>query len=157
MKKEGFSVLLVPRTDEFQGEYIAPYSERLAWLTGFNGSAGFAIITLKKAAFFTDGRYTLQAKDEVPDIYEIYNTSQKTSSQWALENLSPNDKIGYDPWLFTEKQLESYKNPLIPFNKNPIDSLWVDRPLPPQDFIKIQLHILTMAACLHSRTSAAPW
>jgi Xaa-Pro aminopeptidase len=137
MKKEGLSAFLIPRTDEFQGEYIAPYSERLAWLTGFNGSAGFAIITLKKAAFFTDGRYTLQAKDEVPEIYEIYNTSYKTPSQWALENLSSDDKIGYDPWLFTEKQLESYKSPLIPFNKNPIDSLWTDRPLPPQDFVRL--------------------
>jgi Xaa-Pro aminopeptidase len=137
MEKEGFSALLIPRTDEFQGEYIAPYSERLAWLTGFNGSAGFAIITLKKAAFFTDGRYTLQAKVEVPDIYEIYNTSKKTPSQWTLENLSASDVIGYDPWLFTEKQLESYKNPLIPLGKNPIDSLWTDRPLPPQDFVRI--------------------
>lgn len=137
MKKEGLSALLIPRTDEFQGEYIAPYSERLAWLTGFNGSAGFAIITFEKAAFFTDGRYTLQAKDEVPDIYEIYNTSQKTPAQWALENLSPDDKVGYDPWLFTEKQLESYKNPLIPLEKNPIDFLWTDRPLPPQDFVRL--------------------
>ncbi|MBL8675966.1 MAG: M24 family metallopeptidase, partial [Alphaproteobacteria bacterium] len=137
IKKEGLSALLIPRTDEFQGEYIAPYSERLAWLTGFNGSAGFAIITLKKAAFFTDGRYTLQAKVEVPDIYEIYNTSQKTPAQWALENLSFDDMIGYDPWLFTEKQLEFYKNSLIPLNKNPIDSLWIDRPLPPQDFIRL--------------------
>ena len=137
MEKEGLSALLIPRTDEFQGEYIAPYSERLAWLTGFNGSAGFAIITLKKAAFFTDGRYTLQAKDEVPDTYEIYNISQKIPSEWALENLSPNDKIGYDPWLFTEKQLEFYKNPLIPLGKNPIDSLWTNRPLPPQDYIRV--------------------
>lgn len=137
MKKKGLSVFLIPRTDEFQGEYIAPYSERLAWLTGFNGSAGFAIITLKKTAFFTDGRYTLQAKDEVPEIYEIYNTSQKTPSQWTLENLSSDDKIGYDPWLFTEKQLESYKNPLIPLGKNPIDSFWTDRPLPPQDFVRL--------------------
>lgn len=137
MKKEGLSAFLIPRTDEFQGEYIAPYSERLAWLTGFNGSAGFAIITLKKAAFFTDGRYTLQAKVEVPEIYEIYNTSKKKPSQWTLENLSPSDVIGYDPWLFTEKQLESYKNPLIPLGKNPIDSLWTDHPLPPQDFVRI--------------------
>lgn len=143
MEKEGLSALLIPRTDEFQGEYIAPYSERLAWLTGFTGSAGFAILTLKKAAFFTDGRYTLQAKNEVPDIYQIHNTAQKTPVQWASENISSDDRIGYDPWLFTEKQLEPYKNPLVPLDKNPIDALWTDRPLPPQDFVR--LHPLEFA------------
>jgi Xaa-Pro aminopeptidase len=143
MEKEGLSALLIPRTDEFQGEYVAPYSERLAWLTGFTGSAGFVIITLKKAAFFTDGRYTLQAKNEIPDIYKIYNTAQKTPVQWASENISSDDSIGYDPWLFTEKQLELYKSPLVPLDKNPIDTLWTDRPLPPQDFVR--LHPLEFA------------
>ncbi len=143
MKKEGLQALLVPRTDEFQGEYIAPCSERLAWLTGFTGSAGRAVITQDKAAFFTDGRYTLQAKEEIPSIYELHNIAYLTSYQWVSENLSPQDKVGYDPWLFTEAQLEKYDRPLIPLKSNPIDILWKERPAPPQDFI--QVHPLKFA------------
>lgn len=135
MKKEGLAAFLVPRTDEFQGEYIAPYSERLRWLTGFTGSAGFAVITREKAAFFTDGRYTLQAKTEIPAVYELYNTIQKTSAEWISEHVSVNEKVGYDPWLFTETQLQRYDRPLVPVASNPIDTLWTDRPKPPQDFI----------------------
>lgn len=137
IEQRGLSALLVPRTDEFQGEYIAAYSQRLAWLTGFTGSSGFAVITKDKAAFFTDGRYILQAKDEVPPCYEQYNISNKSPSQWVLENLSPQEKVGYDSWLFTETQLKKYINPLVALNPNPIDDLWIDRPTPPQDLIHL--------------------
>ena len=83
MDLKGLSAILIPRTDEFQGEYIAPHSQRLAWFTGFTGSAGFAVITKDKAAFFTDGRYVLQAQKELPSFYEQYNISQKSPSQWG--------------------------------------------------------------------------
>jgi len=143
MEKESLAALLIPRTDEFQGEYIAPCSERLKWLTGFTGSAGFAVITKDKAAFFTDGRYTLQAKEQIPTFYELYNTAQKTPAEWITENLSKDEKVGYDPWLFTEVQLHRFERPLVPLKSNPIDSLWMDRPLPPKDFIR--LHSLKYA------------
>jgi len=143
MKKEGFQALLIPRTDEYQGEYIAPCSERLQWLTGFTGSAGRAVITQDKAAFFTDGRYTLQAKEEVPPAYELYNIAHHSSYQWVKENLSPSDRVGYDPWLFTEEQLSRYNCLLIPLKENPTDLLWNERPGPPKDFI--QLHLLKFA------------
>jgi len=136
IEHQGLSALLIPRTDEFQGEYIAPCSQRLAWLTGFTGSAGFAIISRDKAAFFTDGRYSLQAQQELPSFYERYNISQKSPSQWVLENLSTQDKVGYDPWLFTEAQLKKYERPLVALTPNPIDHLWVDRPSPPQDLMR---------------------
>ena len=137
MEKEGLSALLIPRTDEFQGEYIAHCSERLKWLTGFTGSAGAAVLTKDKAAFFTDGRYTLQAKEEIPSYYELYNISQETSYQWVAKNLSPTDRVGYDPWLFTETQLQRYNRPLVPLKVNPLDALWEDRPTPPQDFVRL--------------------
>ncbi len=137
MEKEGLAALLIPRTDEFQGEYIALHSERLKWLTGFTGSAGFAVITIKKAAFFTDGRYTLQAKEQISPSYELYNTVQKTPVEWIAENLSSDEKVGYDPWLFTEVQLQHYKQPLVSLKSNPIDALWADRSSPPQDFIRL--------------------
>lgn len=137
MKAHNIAALLIPRTDEFQGEYIAPYAERLAWLTGFTGSAGFAVITHDKAAFFTDGRYVLQAKHEVPNIYEHYNICDKSPTQWVTENVRAHEKVGYDPWLFTEAQLARYERPLVPLPLNPIDALWQDRPLPSQDPIRL--------------------
>jgi Xaa-Pro aminopeptidase len=135
MKKEGLDALLIPRTDEFQGEYIAPCSDRLQWLTGFTGSAGFAVITKDKAGFFTDGRYVLQAREEVPGTFEHFNTAQKTPALWVSENTNPNPKIGYDPKIFTESQLKPYNSQLVPLKANPIDTLWKERPGSPQDFI----------------------
>lgn len=143
MKTQSLAALLIPHTDEFQSEYIASHSQRLAWLTGFSGSAGIAVITQKKAAFFTDGRYTFQAKEELPSFYEKYNTSQKTPSQWVLKNLSKNDRIGYDPWLFTEAQLEKYEGSLVALTSNPIDQFWVGRPAVSHD--PIHLHPLKYA------------
>jgi Xaa-Pro aminopeptidase len=141
LKNEGLSALIIPRTDEFQNEYIAPYAERLKWLTGFSGSAGTTVIGLEKAAFFTDGRYIIQAKEEVPPFYEVHLLSQKTPSQWISETLTPQEKVGYDPRLFTETQLKRFDRPLVPIHVNPIDQLWTDRPCPSLDFI--QIHPLT--------------
>ncbi|MBS0271301.1 MAG: aminopeptidase P family protein [Proteobacteria bacterium] len=143
MKNEGLDAFLIPRTDEFQGEYVAPNSERLKWLTGFSGSAGFAVVTKDKAAFFTDGRYILQAKNEIPTGYELYNITEKTAVEWVGEILASHEKVGYDPWLFTEIQLQRYTQPLVPVSSNPIDTLWLERSGPPQDFIR--LHTLKYA------------
>jgi len=140
MEKNGLAALLVPHTDEFQGEYIAPHARRLAWLTGFTGSAGFAIITHDRAAFFTDGRYTLQAERELPNFYELYNTAHNLPFEWVSENLPASAKIAYDPWLFTEFQLSSYDRPLVAVTPNPIDELWVDRP--PCSHAPLRLHSL---------------
>lgn len=137
MKELGIDAFLVPNTDEFQGEYTAPHSCRLEWLTGFSGSAGFAVITADKAAFFTDGRYTLQAKGQLPDFYEIYNTAEITPRNWVNETLPQGSIIGYDPWLFTEQQLKAFSHQLVPLSPNPLDSLWEDRPKAPYDFIKV--------------------
>ena len=72
LAKRGLAGFVVPRADEHQGEYVAPRSERLAWLTGFTGSAGAAVVFMDKAAVFVDGRYTLQAGDEVDNsLFEI--------------------------------------------------------------------------------------
>lgn len=143
MKTLGLAALLIPRTDEFQGEYISPCAKRLAWLSGFTGSAGFVVLTQDRAAFFTDGRYTLQAREEVPAFFEQYNIAQKTPSQWVNENFSRMDRLGYDPWLFTETQLDKYKGFLVALTPNPIDTLWVDRPVAPQD--PLRLHPLEYA------------
>ncbi len=143
MASQGLAALLIPHADEFQGAHVAPNAERLKWLTGFTGSAGLAVITQEKAAFFTDDRYTLQAKEEVPSCYELHSLLHTTPAQWIVETLSPSAKVGYDPWLFTEAQLQRYKHPLVPLSTNPIDTLWVDRPFPSHD--SIWLHPLIYA------------
>lgn len=127
MVKDGFTALLIPRSDEFQGEFISDASDRLKWLTGFTGSAGFAVVTKDKAAFFTDPRYTIQAREQVPEVYEHHNISKKSPSTWVSENLKSNEKVGYDPWLFTENQLKRYNSLLVPLKRNLIDLLWTDK------------------------------
>lgn len=143
MTSQGLEALLIPHADEFQGEYLAPNAERLKWLTGFTGSAGFAVISQEKAAFFTDDRYTLQAKEELPSCYELHSFFHITPAQWVADNLSSSDKIGYDPWLFTEAQLQRYTCCLVPLPINPIDTLWTDRP--PFSHDLIWLHPLLYA------------
>jgi Xaa-Pro aminopeptidase len=138
LKKNNINAYLVPIRDEFGCEYVPNYNKRLEFITNFSGSNGFAIITPKKNAFFTDGRYTLQAKLEInKDDFEIFDFSEKTIESWIIENLADKSKIGYDPSLFsiTEKiNLEtklSIKNiKLIEINHNLIDEIWHSRPTP---------------------------
>lgn len=143
MDEQGLAAFLVPHTDEFQGEYVAPHAQRLSWLTGFTGSAGFAIITQDRAAFFTDGRYILQAKGMFPNFYELYNIAQKSPSEWVSEKLPDSARVGYDPWLFTESQLSAYDRPLVAVMPNPIDELWNDRP--PCSRAPLRLHSIEYA------------
>jgi Xaa-Pro aminopeptidase len=135
MAKEGLTALLIPRSDEFQGEFISDASDRLKWLTGFTGSAGFAVVTKDKAAFFTDSRYTIQAREQVPETYEHYNISKKNPSTWVSENLKSNDKVGYNPWFFTGTQLKSYDRLLVPLKRDLIDVIWTDKQQTTSNFI----------------------
>ena len=130
---------VVPRTDEYQGEYVASSSERLAWVTGFTGSAGTAVILAEQAWLFTDGRYTLQAAAEVADQpIEVRLTSDKPMHE-ALADLLPRGvRLGYDPWLHTPDQVghlqrasERARAELVPVQFNLVDQVWHDRPAPP--------------------------
>ncbi len=132
----GLDGLIVPRTDEFQGEYVAPYAERLRWLTGFTGSAGVAIILKDKAAIFVDGRYTIQVREQV-DINQIEprHVTEQPPQRWIEENLKPGQVLGYDPWIVTAEQASNYAAAcekagavLKPLDSNPIDAIWTDRP-----------------------------
>lgn len=146
-KLDGF---IVPMSDEFQSEYAPEYARRLEWLTGFSGSAGTAIILRQKAAFFTDGRYTLQARDQVDsDLYEIYNISDKSPYQWLKKNVESDEVIGFDPWLHTQDNVSYYQKAvdeggffLLPTD-NLIDKIWEDKPEPPSE--KIFLHDIQYA------------
>ncbi|MYZ46939.1 aminopeptidase P family protein [Propylenella binzhouense] len=135
----GIDGFIVPRADEHQGEYVPPSAERLAWLTGFTGSAGTAVVLRDRAAIFIDGRYTLQVRDQVDTaVFEPVSVIETPVSAWLRANAGHGARIGYDPWLMTRAQvrqiaeaIEGAGGTLVPVEANPVDAIWQDRPAPP--------------------------
>ncbi|WP_034996906.1 aminopeptidase P family protein [Beijerinckia mobilis] len=135
----GLDGFLVPRADKHQNEYVPPSEERLAWLSGFTGSAGLAVVLAGRAVIFVDGRYVLAVRDQVDlDCFEPVALVQTSPEAWFAANLPQGAKIGYDPWLHTPAQIERYRRAcalagaeLVPVDDNPIDVVWVDRPAHP--------------------------
>ena len=125
---------LVPRADEHLGEYVPPGAERLAWLTGFTGSAGLAIVLRDRAAVFADGRYSLQLAEQAdPALFEHHHLTEEPPASW-LAATAPGARIGYSPWLHSEDGLRPYVDAgltLVPLTANPVDEAWGDRPPPP--------------------------
>jgi Xaa-Pro aminopeptidase len=134
-KLKGF---LVPHSDEHQNEYLAPQFERLAWLTGFTGSAGTAVVLEHDAALFVDGRYILQARAQTePTLFEVLQTPEAKASNWIAEKLGRNGSVGYDPSLHTVKEIDRLTETLaksgvklVAVETNLIDAIWQDRPKP---------------------------
>ncbi len=130
---------LVPHADEHQGEYLPPRSHRLAWLTGFTGSAGLAVVLSDGAVIFVDGRYTLQVRDQVDAaLFQPRHLIDQPPHSWLEENLSDGLRLGYDPWLHTRDQVASLEQAaakagavLVPCPDNPLDHVWADQPPPP--------------------------
>ena len=141
IKKSGLDGFILPRTDEFQGEFLAPYAERLAWLTGFTGSAGACVILENRAVVMSDGRYTLQLKDHVDaELYDLCDSTNTTIGDWLVEYAGEGIKVGYDVWLYTPDQLNKIKDKiegrgieLIPMDSNIIDKIWRDQPARPSN------------------------
>jgi Xaa-Pro aminopeptidase len=139
LKAAGLDGFIVPRADEYQGEYVPKSSERLAWLTGFTGSAGTAVVLVEKAAIFVDGRYTLQAREQVDTkVFEPVAVMDMSVAEWLKANVGRGTRIGYDPWLMTRAQvrqiaraLESIGAELVAVEENPLDAAWSERPAPP--------------------------
>lgn len=127
---------IIPRQDEFQGEYVAPYAERLRWLTGFAGSWGLAIVTLRKAAIFVDGRYTLQVRHQVDtQAFETLHLVDEPPAKWIEKNLKKGNMLGFDPWLLTANEADRFAAAcakvgakLVSVVSNPIDAIWKERP-----------------------------
>lgn len=141
LKQRQLKGFLVPHSDQHQNEFLPPSEERLAWLTGFTGSAGVAIVTDKGAALFVDGRYVLQAPKQVDtDLFEILQVPKEKPSEWLKGMLGRGSSVGYDPRLHTiseikrlTKSLEAAGIRLLPVDENPIDTLWGnERPAPPR-------------------------
>ncbi len=135
----GLSGFIVPHADEYQNEYVPACAERLAWLTGFTGSAGTAVVLAEQAAIFVDGRYTLQVRDEVDAaVMTPRHLEEEPVHAWLSAVLRPGDRLGYDPWLHTPHEVGRLKEAcsrsgaaLIPCEPNPVDALWETRPAPP--------------------------
>ena len=124
--------MVVPRADRHQNEYVAPADERLAWLTGFTGSAGLAIVLTDRAALFVDGRYTIAVREQV-DLATVtpVAVAETSPEAWLRANLPERARIGYDPWLHTPAQIERLRRSgaeLVALDANPIDAVWLDRP-----------------------------
>src|SRR6266853_4577003 len=138
LARRGLTGFIVPRADRHQNEYVPAAEERLAWLTGFTGSAGAAVVLMERAALFADGRYTLQAHEQVDTkLFEIAHLVETPPDQWLEKNLASGDSLGYDPWLHTVEGAEKLAKAcaaagatLIPIEPNPIDAIWTDRPPP---------------------------
>ncbi|MGE0230169.1 MAG: aminopeptidase P family protein [Flavobacteriaceae bacterium] len=145
LKKRGLDGFLVPRADEFQGEYVPASAERLAWLTGFTGSAGLAAVLGDEAALFIDGRYTEQVKDQIDtDTLRPLHVSEYGIERWFGEVLHEGMKIGFDPALHTmeaRKRLDRIVRragaELVAVDTNPVDAVWTDRPAPPAGRIEV--------------------
>lgn len=135
MASEGVAGYIVPRTDEYQGEYVPACAERLAWLTGFTGSAGVAIILSDKAVVMSDGRYTIQLAQEVEaDLFEVANSQDVKPEEWIKENVSEGDVIGFDPKLFTSSQINKLEEAGLVLKPvaNFVDQIWQDKPAKPK-------------------------
>ncbi len=130
---------VIPRADQQQNEYVAASEERLAWLTGFTGSAGMAVVLTQTAAVFVDGRYTLQAAKQVDGkAWNIEPLADPPPESWLAKHLCSGDRLGFDPWLHTSAAAERLAAAcakagaeLIALDSNPLDSVWTERPAPP--------------------------
>ncbi len=135
----GLDGFVVPLADEHQGEFVPPRAQRLAWLTGFAGSAGLAIVLAETAAIFIDGRYTLQVESQVDTtLFRPRHLSEQPPDDWLIENLPTGARLGYDPWLHTldglarlEASCTDADAAMVPVDDNPIDTVWSGQPAPP--------------------------
>lgn len=146
IQRRGLTGFLVPRADRQQNEYLPASEERLAWLTGFTGSAGAAIVLADRAALFVDGRYTLQVQSQSDTaVFAIEHFVDNPPPVWLEHNIKPGDRIGYDPWLHTADQADRFARAcakvgatLVALDDNPIDALWTNRPAPPSAAVTLR-------------------
>jgi Xaa-Pro aminopeptidase len=139
LARRGLTGFIVPRSDRHQNEYVPASEQRLAWLTGFSGSAGIVIVLMERALLFVDGRYTLQAREQVDtSLFTIEHLVETPPDRWIEENLTAGDRIGYDPWLHTVEGAERLGKAcaaagatLVAVEPDLIDAIWADRPAPP--------------------------
>lgn len=145
-EKYGVDAVLVPRADEYQGEYVPERSERLAYMTGFTGSAGVLLVTHNQAIVFVDGRYTTQLPQQTDQtVFSSGDLVNTPPPQWIAKNAPKGFRLGIDPWMHTgaeikrlEKALEKSGGTLVFLPENPVDAIWQDQPSEPLGAVSIQ-------------------
>jgi Xaa-Pro aminopeptidase len=155
---------VVPLTDEHLSEYVGAYAQRLAWLTGFAGSAGTAVVLADRAAIFTDSRYTLQVREQVSgDDWEFVGVPQFSVAGWLAEHAGTSARIGYDPWLHTRAWAADVAAALapgatlVPVADNPVDAIWPDRPAPSPAPLAVQPTDVAGASSAAKRAAVGDW
>ena len=151
LAEAGLAGFIIPHADEHQSEYLPPAAERLAWLTGFKGSAGTAIVLAGEAAIFVDGRYTLQVRAETDAaLFAPEHLIENPPLKWLAAHLGKGDRIGYDPWLMTVAEVRRFTKvckeaeaAFVPLDDNPLDLLWSDRPAPPMGAVALHPEALS--------------
>lgn len=165
LKIEKLDGFVVPLTDEHMSEYVGSYAQRLAWLTGFEGSAGSAVVLPQEAAIFVDGRYTLQVRQQVsPTEWSYQSVPETSTTQWLEEHAPEGGRIGYDPWLHTRDWVNKAKDSLatrgaqlVPVERNPIDEIWSDRPEASKAHLVVQPDQYAGRSAADKRTEIADW
>ena len=165
LSAQSLTGFVVPLTDEHMSEYVGGYAQRLAWLTGFEGSAGSAAVLASKAAMFTDGRYTIQVRAQVPgDLYDYAQVPQTSVADWLSTHSGAGDRIGYDPWLHTAAwvagtaaKLTERGASLVAVERNPVDSIWSDRPAPSVARLEVHPDALAGQSAADKRAGIAAW
>jgi Xaa-Pro aminopeptidase len=151
LARRGLTGFVVPRADRHQNEYVPAADERLGWLTGFTGSAGAAVVLMDRAALFVDGRYTLQVRQQADTaLFAIEHLVETPPHQWLEQNLTAQDRLGYDPWLHTVESAERLAKAcaasgaaLVAVEPDLFDAIWTDRPGPPLG--PVRLHDVAFA------------
>lgn len=165
LKADRLDGFVVPLTDEHMSEYVGSYAQRLEWLTGFKGSAGSAAVLPEEAAIFTDGRYTIQVRQQVsPTEWSYQSVPETSAAQWLKENAPKGARIGYDPWLHTADWVKSATAALaakgaelVAVGQNPIDKVWADRPEPSKAHLIVQPDALAGKNSAEKRHDIADW
>ncbi len=165
LKRDRLDGFVVPLTDEHMSEYVGAYAQRLAWLTGFQGSAGSAVVLSSEAAIFTDGRYTLQVRQQVSaDQWQYVSVPGTSMAGWLGEHAPDGGRIGYDPWLHTRAWVEEAKKALaekgaelVAVDTNPVDSVWPDRPAPSDATLSVQDDAAAGRTSAAKRAEIAEW
>ncbi|WP_028967632.1 aminopeptidase P family protein [Sphingomonas phyllosphaerae] len=156
---------IVPLTDEHMSEYVGSYAQRLAWLTGFGGSAGSAVVLAERAAIFTDGRYTIQVREQVdPADWDYVGVPEESIAGWLADHAPAGARIGYDPWLHPRGAIDEWRTALadrnvtlVAVDANPVDAIWHDRPAPSPAPLIVQPEALAGVSSATKRAEVADW
>ena len=165
LMRERLDGFVVPLTDEHMSEYVGEYAQRLAWLTGFQGSAGSAVVLPEEAAIFVDGRYTLQVREQVDAAHWQYESVPQTSvAAWLGAHAPEGGRIGYDPWLHTRAWVKAASEALadrgaelVAVETNPVDAVWPDRPAPSDARLVVHEDRYAGQSAAEKRQGIADW